>query len=216
MTEITPELLLRAYASGIFPMAEDRDSDSLFWVDPEKRGILPLDAFRIPKRLARTIRDEPYQVSVDTAFGDVLAGCAAPTPGRGQTWINAEIVGLYTELHRMGFAHSVECWQEGELVGGLYGVVLGGAFFGESMFHRARDASKIALAYLVVRLKYGGFTLLDTQFVTEHLKQFGATEVPRDDYHALLQTALAVDADFYRLEASPSATAVLQSITQTS
>jgi leucyl/phenylalanyl-tRNA--protein transferase len=189
--EITPELMLRAYRAGLFPMAETRRGERLYWLDPEQRGILPLDRFHLPRRLRRTVLSDAFEVSADRDFAGVIAGCAAAAPGREDTWINAEIERLFGDLHRLGHAHSVESWQDGHLVGGLYGVVLGGVFFGESMFSRARDASKVALVHLVARLRIGGFKLLDTQFVTTHLSQFGATEVPRDDYKTLL--ALAVD-----------------------
>ncbi len=193
---ITPELVLRAYQAGLFPMAETRDADKLFWLDPERRGILPLDAFHAPRRLLRTVLSGPYEVTADTDFPAVIAACAAPAPGRDETWINPQIEGLFTALHRSGHAHSVECRQDGALVGGLYGVALGGAFFGESMFSRARDASKVALVHLVARLRLGGFTLLDTQFVTQHLTQFGATEIPRDAYRGRLAAALAAPAQW--------------------
>jgi leucyl/phenylalanyl-tRNA--protein transferase len=194
---LTPEMLLQAYRAGIFPMAERRDDVSLFWVSPDARGILPLDKFHLPKRLARTIRSDHFAVKADTAFAQVMQLCAAPAPGREESWINAEILSLYTALHRMGHAHSIECWRDGRLVGGLYGVKIGAAFFGESMFSRERDASKVALAHLVARLKNGGFRLLDTQFITSHLAQFGAIEISRNAYLALLAAALERDADFY-------------------
>ncbi len=192
--ELTPEILLRAYACGLFPMAEARDDPELFWVDPDMRGIIPLDRFHVPRRLARRIRQGVYEVAVDRATEDVIRACAEE---REETWINDQIIALYVALHRMGHVHSVECWREGALVGGLYGVALGGAFFGESMFTRATDASKIALVHLVERLRRGGFRLLDTQFVTAHLATFGAIEVPRARYHVLLREALAVEATFY-------------------
>jgi leucyl/phenylalanyl-tRNA---protein transferase len=199
-SEITPEVLLRAYACGIFPMAESADDPTLFWVEPELRGIVPLDGFRVASRLARTVRSDVFTVTVNRAFKAVLAGCAAPQPGREETWINRRIRELYTGLFAIGHCHSVECWQDGELVGGLYGVSLGRAFFGESMFHIARDASKVALVHLVARLIAGGFELLDTQYVTEHLKTFGAREIPRRRYAALLDKALmGQPADFTRL-----------------
>jgi leucyl/phenylalanyl-tRNA--protein transferase len=191
---LTPEILLRAYAEGLFPMAERRDDPTLYWVSPQLRGILPLDGFHVPRRLARTVRSGRFAVTTDQAFVEVMRGCAAPAPGREQSWINDEILRLYTALAASGHAHSVECWQDGELVGGLYGVRLGAAFFGESMFSRARDASKVALVHLVAMLQAGGFTLLDTQFLTAHLSGFGAIEIPRDDYLALLKQALARDA----------------------
>jgi leucyl/phenylalanyl-tRNA---protein transferase len=202
-SEITPEVLLRAYACGIFPMAESADDPSLFWVEPELRGVIPLDGFRVASRLARTVRSDVFAITVDKAFKAVIAGCAAPQPGRHDTWINRRIRDLYVGLHDLGHAHSVEVWQNDDLVGGLYGVNLGRAFFGESMFHRARDASKVALVHLVARLIAGGFELLDTQFVTEHLRSFGAVEVPRRRYTALLENALKGEADFYRLPADP-------------
>jgi len=200
-SDITPEVLLRAYACGIFPMAESADDPSLFWVEPEVRGVIPLDAFRIASRLGRTVRTEVFTVTVDRAFKAVIDGCAEPQAGRNDTWINKRIRDLYIALHGLGHAHSVEVWNGDELVGGLYGVNLGRAFFGESMFHRARDASKVALVHLVARLISGGFELLDTQYVTEHLRSFGAVEVPRRRYTALLDKALKNEADFYKLPA---------------
>jgi leucyl/phenylalanyl-tRNA---protein transferase len=189
-SEITPEVLLRAYACGIFPMAESADDPSLFWVEPEMRGVIPLNGFRVASRLARTVRSDVFTVRVNTAFKAVIAGCAAPQEGREDTWINKRIRDLYGGLFARGHCHSVEAWQGEELVGGLYGVSLGRAFFGESMFHRARDASKVALVHLVARLIVGGFELLDRQYVTEHLKTFGAVEIPRRRYTALLDKAL--------------------------
>ncbi len=188
---LTPELLLRAYAEGLFPMAERRDDPTLFWVSPDKRGIIPLDGFHIPHRLARTVKSDRFAVSFDLAFADVMAACAVT---RDETWINAEILRLYTALHASGHAHSVECWLGGALVGGLYGVSLGGAFFGESMFSIARDASKVALVHLAAQLKRGGFVLLDTQFLTAHLAQFGAVEIARAAYLHRLQDALSAPA----------------------
>ncbi|MGI9364138.1 MAG: leucyl/phenylalanyl-tRNA--protein transferase [Rhizobiaceae bacterium] len=202
MMEITPQVLLKAYACGIFPMAESSDDPGLFWVEPELRGIIPLDQFHVPRRLARVVRQGKYDVRVDTAFGDVLHLCAQATPGRPNTWINGRIAQLYNELHAMGHCHSVECWDGERLVGGLYGVRLGGAFFGESMFSRARDASKVALVHLVERMVAGGFELLDTQFNTKHLSQFGAVEVPKTAYETLLDRALVVEADFFAIDAS--------------
>ncbi len=198
----TADTLLRAYAAGVFPMAERRDDPNLFWVSPESRGILPLDGFHVSHRLARTVRSDRFTVKTDTAFGDVMLACAAPAPDRKESWINDEILWLYGELHRNGHAHSVECWRDGKLVGGLYGVRLGGAFFGESMFSRDRDASKVALVHLVARLKRGGFALLDAQFITSHLASFGAIEIPRRDYLARLQDALETTAQFYWPEPS--------------
>ncbi|HTQ34116.1 MAG TPA: leucyl/phenylalanyl-tRNA--protein transferase [Stellaceae bacterium] len=187
---LTPETLIRAYCSGIFPMAESADDPELFWVDPERRGILPLDGFHVSRRLARVVRQDRFEVKVDSDFAGTLAACAEATEKRPNTWINAEIVRLYNELHAMDAAHSVECWQAGTLVGGLYGVSIGGAFFGESMFSRATDASKVALVHLVALMRRGGFRLLDMQFVTPHLAQFGAVEVPRARYRRLLAEAL--------------------------
>lgn len=188
---LTPDLLLRAYAAGIFPMAEGASSEELFWFDPPVRAIIPLDErFHVPRRLRRTLRQRPYEVRINTAFRAVMDGCAA----RASTWINGQILELYTELHAQGHAHSVEAWRDGELVGGLYGVSLGGAFFGESMFSRTPDASKIALVHLVERLRAGGFILLDTQFQTAHLRQFGTYEIARAEYHARLGEALEVSA----------------------
>jgi leucyl/phenylalanyl-tRNA--protein transferase len=198
-SEITPEVLLRAYACGIFPMAESADDPTLFWVEPEMRGVIPLAGFRIASRLARTVRADAFTVTVDRAFKAVIAGCAAPQPGRADTWINKRIRDLYLGLHELGHAHSVEVWQDDDLVGGLYGVSLGKAFFGESMFHRVRDASKVALVHLVARLIAGGFELLDTQYVTEHLRSFGAIEIPRRRYTALLDKAIRGEADFSKL-----------------
>lgn len=190
--EITPDLMLRAYRAGLFPMAETRRGNRLYWLDPEQRGVLPLGGFHLPRRLLRTLLADTFTVTADADFSGVIAGCAAAAPGREDTWINDEIERLFVELHRLGHAHSVEAWQGEALVGGLYGVVLGGVFFGESMFSRSRDASKAALAHLVARLRLAGFRLLDTQFVTAHLAQFGALEIPREEYRALL--AAAVDA----------------------
>ncbi|MEH2469128.1 leucyl/phenylalanyl-tRNA--protein transferase [Nitrobacteraceae bacterium AZCC 2161] len=198
-SEITPEILLRAYACGIFPMSESADDPSLFWVEPEQRGVIPLDGFRVSSRLARTVRSDVFTVTVNTAFKAVIAECAAPKPGRDDTWINKRIRDLYGALHEMGHAHSVEVWDGDALVGGLYGVNLGRAFFGESMFHHARDASKVALVHLVARLIAGGFVLLDTQYVTDHLRSFGATEVSRRRYRVMLDAALDDIADFEKL-----------------
>lgn len=191
---LTPDILLRAYAQGLFPIAERRGDPMLYWVSPDKRGIIPLNEFHVPQRLARTVRAAPFTVTADHAFADVMRACAAPAPGREESWINDEILRLYTALHAGGHAHSIECWQDDLLVGGLYGVRLGGAFFGESMFSRARDASKVALVHLVDTLKRGGFVLLDTQFITAHLTQFGAVEIPRAQYLALLNQALSREA----------------------
>lgn len=194
---LTPAILLRAYAEGIFPMAERRGDPELFWVSPEMRGTVPLDAFHVPKRLARTVKSDRFAVTADRAFADVMRACAEPTPDRPESWINDEIVRLYTALHAAGHAHSIECWRDGKLVGGLYGVKLGAAFFGESMFTRERDASKVALVHLVARLRRGGFALLDTQFLTAHLARFGTIEIPRAQYHTLLARAISHEAEFY-------------------
>lgn len=213
-TEITPELLLRAYACGIFPMSESADDPGLFWVEPELRGVIPLEGFRVASRLARTVRSDAFEVSVDRAFKRVIAECAAPKPDREETWINRRIRDLYSALHEMGHAHSVEVWQDGDLVGGLYGVSIGSAFFGESMFHHARDASKVALVHLVARLIAGGYRLLDTQYVTDHLRTFGAIEVPRERYRRLLDAALGDTANFNALAAVMPGAAVLDIISQ--
>ncbi|MEE9208854.1 MAG: leucyl/phenylalanyl-tRNA--protein transferase [Kiloniellales bacterium] len=194
--ELTPDILLRAYAIGIFPMAEGREHRELHWIDPEQRGVLPLERFHLPRKLRRRIQRRDFEVRCDSAFAEVIRACAEPADNRPETWINPAIQRLYTELHESGFAHSVECRQDGALVGGLYGVALGGAFFGESMFNRAPDASKVALAHLVLRLRKGGFRLLDTQFVTPHLRRFGVVEIPRQDYRSLLARAITSQARF--------------------
>src|SRR5947208_4211499 len=187
---LTPEVLLKAYACGIFPMAESAEDPALFWIDPEQRGIIPLDAFHVPARLARTVRSTRLTVMCDRDFSAVIEGCAEPGPKRARTWINAPIRKLYRGLFELGHCHTVEVYDADALVGGLYGVSLGRAFFGESMFHVARDASKIALVHLVARLKAAGYRLLDTQFLTDHLKSFGAVELPRGRYHRMLTAAL--------------------------
>jgi leucyl/phenylalanyl-tRNA---protein transferase len=199
VVEITPEVLLKAYACGIFPMAESAEDPALYWIEPENRGVIPLDRFHVPARLARTVRADQFTVVVDRNFDAVISGCAASMPGRARTWINTRIRNLYRKLYERGDCHTVEVYQDGALVGGLYGVSLGRAFFGESMFHRTRDASKVALVHLVARLKAGGYRLLDTQFVTDHLKIFGAIEVPRHEYHKLLDAALVGEGDFTAL-----------------
>ncbi|TWB64247.1 leucyl/phenylalanyl-tRNA--protein transferase [Nitrospirillum viridazoti] len=219
---LTPDLLLRAYAMGVFPMAESADDDEIFWFDPPERGILPLDGFHAPRRLLRTVRQERFQVSVDTDFEGVMRACGESTTDRPDTWINAQILEAYVALHRQGHAHSVECRREGQLVGGLYGVSIGGAFFGESMFSRETDASKVALVHLVARLRAGGYSLLDTQFVTTHLSQFGAVEIPRAEYQARLARALPRPARFHcglpegSLDEGALVAGFLQSTTQTS
>ncbi len=188
---VTPSLILRAYACGIFPMADSADDPTLYWVEPKMRCVLPLERFHVPRRLARTVRSEVFEVRMDTDFEGVIAACAAPRGGQQETWINAPVRRLYGELFRMGHVHTVETWREGRLVGGLYGVKLGAAFFGESMFAEMRNASKVALVHLVARLRRGGFMLLDAQFMTAHLAQFGAVEIPRDDYVRVLDEAIA-------------------------
>ena len=197
--EITPEVLLKAYACGIFPMAESAEDPALYWIEPERRGVIPLDRFHVPSRLARTVRSGRFSVLVDRDFDGVIAGCSEPMPGRSRTWINARIRALYRKLFDRGDCHTVEVWSGERLAGGLYGVALNGAFFGESMFSYERDASKIALVYLTARLAHGGFRLLDTQFVTDHLRTFGAVEVSRPTYHKLLDAALIGDGDFAAL-----------------
>ena len=196
LVDITPEVLLKAYACGIFPMAESAEDPALYWIEPERRGIIPLDRFHVSSRLARTVRSDRFTVAVDRDFDAVLDGCSEPMPGRTRTWINGRIRNLYRKLYERGDCHTVEAYEDGELVGGLYGVSLGRAFFGESMFHRARDASKVALVHLVARLRAGRYRLLDTQFVTEHLRTFGAVEVSRPAYHKMLDAALVGEGDF--------------------
>lgn len=212
--------LLNCYRRGVFPMADSRQDMRLFLMDPDMRGVLPLDRFHVPSRLRKTIRKNPFRVTVDTAFNRVIEACAEPHPSRPATWINDAILNLYGALHREGHAHSVECWDtEGSLVGGLYGVSLGGAFFGESMFSRATDASKIALVHLVARLKLGGYVLLDAQFHNPHLEQFGLEEITRDAFRSRLWEALRVEADFYSSGSRGSTsdgTTSLQAITQIS
>lgn len=198
MRPLTSDLLLRAYAMGIFPMARSRTDQRLYWIDPDQRGILPLNDFHIPRSLCKTMRRQIFELRVDTAFEAVMEGCAQTTSGRPDTWINDEIVRLFVELHHLGMAHSVETWREGRLVGGLYGLSLGGTFFGESMFSRETDASKVALVDLVARMKRAGYLLLDTQFVTDHLSRFGATEIPRHQYLKLLSGAVDMPAVFPR------------------
>ena len=210
LLEITPQVLLKAYACGIFPMAESADDPQLYWIEPQARGILPLDRIDVPRRLQRTIRQRPYEIRIDSNFDAVIEGCAASRPGRRSTWINDRIRHLYRELHRLGYCHTVEAWDGSRLVGGLYGVALGGAFFGESMYSEARDASKIGLIYLCARLICGGFRMLDTQFVTDHLRQFGTIEVDKAEFHRQLEAALKAEGDFFRMEQSPSPARVLE------
>lgn len=218
MNRITPDLLIHAYSQGIFPMAETATSEDIYWVDPEIRGIIPLEEFHLPHRLMRKIRQTPFDVRIDTDFITVIEGCATSGENRGreETWINDQIISLYGRLFDQGYVHTVECWQQDHMVGGLYGVSLGGAFCGESMFHTVTDASKVALAYLVARLKAGGFCLLDTQFVTPHLSRFGAIEISRHDYRMRLQEALKINGDFYCLGVNSAAETILHSLTQTS
>lgn len=201
---LDPDLLLRAYTLGVFPMAENRDAADVFWVEPKKRGILPLDRFHLPRSLARVLKAERFAITADAAFVDVMHGCAEAADDRRETWINPSIIAGYSALHARGNAHSVECWRGDMLVGGLYGVKLGAAFFGESMFTRERDASKCALVALVARLRVGGFRLLDTQFLTPHLARFGAVEVPRLAYKVQLAGALSTSGDFAALDALPA------------
>jgi leucyl/phenylalanyl-tRNA---protein transferase len=210
--EITPEVLLKAYACGIFPMAEAADDPALYWIEPERRGILPLDRLHVPTRLKRTIRQQQFDVRIDTDFEAVIGGCGAERPGRQTTWINDKIRGLCRSLFAMGYCHTVETWRDGRLVGGLYGVSLGGVFFGESMFSTERDASKVALTYLAARLIFGGYRLLDCQFVTDHLRQFGTIEINRADFHAHLERALETVGDFNRLARNASGAEILDVI----
>jgi leucyl/phenylalanyl-tRNA--protein transferase len=210
--EITPEVLLKAYACGIFPMAETADDPALYWIEPERRGILPLGQMHVPSRLMRTIRQQAFEVRINHDFDAVIGGCGAERPGRQTTWINDKIRGLCGTLFKMGYCHTVETWRDGQLVGGLYGVSLGGAFFGESMFSTERDASKIALTYLAARLIEGGYRLLDCQFVTEHLRQFGTIEVNRAEFHAMLDAALPLAGDFHRLPHATSGQRILDII----
>lgn len=216
MLEITPDVLLKAYRIGVFPMGERRDDPKLHWLDPRLRAVLPLDGFHLPTRLARTVRSERFTVSADTSFVDVMRACAEPRPGHPESWINDPIIDLYSELHDRGHAHSIECRVGDQLVGGLYGVSVGAAFFGESMFSRERDASKVALVHLMARLIQGGFRLLDCQFMTEHLRSFGAIEVPREAFHVLLADAIDRPATFQRELGGADPCAIVQASTRTS
>src|SRR5271169_3953134 len=216
LVDITPEVLLKAYACGIFPMAESAEDPTLYWIEPERRGILGLDQVHVPRRLARIVKQDKFEVRVDSAYEGVIEGCASSRAGRRTTWINKRIRELYAELFEMGFCHTIESWHDGTLVGGLYGVALGRAFFGESMFSYQTDASKVALIYLVARLRFGGFCLLDTQFVTDHLRQFGAQEISRAAFHRRLEQALQGLGEFGRLPAGASASGILQLVSQTS
>ncbi|MBP7722374.1 MAG: leucyl/phenylalanyl-tRNA--protein transferase [Alphaproteobacteria bacterium] len=193
---LTPELLMEAYRQGLFPMAYNSGSPYIHWICPEMRGQLSITDIHIPRRLLETVKKAPFEIRINADFEAVLRGCAEPTPKRPETWINASIFKVFCDLHERGHAHSVECWEDDKLVGGIYGLAIGGAFFGESMFSRMRDASKIALLHMVARLWKGGFTLLDTQFVNEHLKQFGAYELPHDDYKKYLEAAVKAEGDF--------------------
>lgn len=196
MSVITPQILLRAYAAGIFPMAESAEDSALYWVEPEERGIIPLNGLVVSRSLRKRLRSQSYVVKIDHDFPAVIAACAEKTPARRTTWINSRIMALYTQLHRMGCCHSVECWRDGHLMGGLYGVRIGAVFFGESMFSRADDASKVALVHLVARLNFGGFQLLDAQFMNDHLARLGAIAIPRDGYQRIMEPLLAAKADF--------------------
>ncbi len=197
MSAITPQVLLKAYSVGVFPMAESADDPALYWIEPEERGVLPLNGFHISHSLKKSVRHGGFEIRLDTAFERVMQFCAEKTHDRKETWINARILKLYAQLHKMGFCHSVEAWLDGELVGGLYGVRLGGAFFGESMFSRANDASKVALVHLVARLNFGKFKLLDAQFVNDHLKQFGCYKLAKLEYRPLLDEATDAEGDFH-------------------
>jgi leucyl/phenylalanyl-tRNA---protein transferase len=197
MLALTPDLLLCAYASGLFPMANDRHDPTIHWIEPRRRGVLPLERFHQPRSLRKLVRRQPFEIRVDRAFAAVIEACAEPRPERPRTWLNDDLIALYCALHRQGYAHSVESWSGGRLVGGLYGVSLGAAFFGESMFSHQRDASKVALVALVERLRAGGYLLLDTQFVTDHLRQFGAIEISRESYQQQLCRAIEAPAVFY-------------------
>ena len=223
--KLSPEILVRAYAAGVFPMSESRHDPTIFWVDPELRGVIPLDGLHISKSLRKVLRKGPFQVTTDRDFAAVIEACAEPRPdkdgGPPGTWINDEIIRAYTEMHHLGLAHSVEVWLDGQLVGGLYGISLKGAFMGESMFSRVTDASKVALAHLVARLRLGGYTLLDTQFLTEHLARMGGVEIAGQEYLERLERALGVDAQFPSEASSADVSAELeilfsQSRTQTS
>lgn len=216
MPAFDSDALLGCYSRGVFPMGESRDDERLYLLDPDERGVIPLDAFHVPRRLARTVRGDGFEVTVDTAFDEVVQACAEARPGRADTWINGSIQHLYAELHQRGAAHSVECWSGEQLMGGLYGVSLGAAFFGESMFSDARDASKVALVHLVARLNLGGYRLLDAQFVTGHLTQFGAVEISRDAYQRRLAMALGREGDFYVAPPRLTGEEALQSTSQRS
>lgn len=210
MTTITPQILLRAYAAGIFPMAESAEDNALYWVEPDERGVIPLDGLKVSHSLRKAVRQKRFEIAVDRDFPAVIAACAEKTPGRKSTWINSRIKSLYTQLHRIGAAHSVECWQGGKLVGGLYGVRIGAVFFGESMFSRESNASKVALVHLVARLNAGHFKLLDAQFINAHLSTLGAITVPKAQYHELLEEALEANADFFAFKEDADPEKVLE------
>jgi leucyl/phenylalanyl-tRNA---protein transferase len=210
MSTITPQILLRAYAAGIFPMAEAAEDNALYWVEPEDRGLIPLDGLHVSHSLRKTVRRRTFAIRTDRDFAGVIAACAAKMPNRGTTWINGRIRSLYTQLHRMGCCHSVECWQDEVLVGGLYGVRIGAVFFGESMFSRQPDASKVALVHLVARLNAGGFRLLDAQFLNPHLERMGAKTLPKAEYRRLLEPALDAEADFFAFRDDGDPERVLQ------
>lgn len=214
--QITPDFLLQAYTNGLFPMAESASDPQIFWIEPKQRGIIPLAEFHTPRRLIRTIRTQPFDIRIDHDFEAVISYCAAPIAGRRKTWINQPIRDLYTALFEMGHCHTVEAYREGKLVGGLYGIALKSVFFGESMFHKEKNASKITLIYLASRLREAGFTLLDTQFISQHLTQFGAVEIDKKTYRKKLEAALKIDADFNRPALHPSVESVLQFVSQTS
>ena len=215
MSTITPQILLRAYAAGIFPMAESAEDNALYWVEPEERGIIPLNGLKVSQSLRKTVRRQRFDIRVDTDFEAVITACAAKTRDRPSTWINRRILALYTQLHRLGCCHSVESWMDGRLVGGLYGVRIGAVFFGESMFSRQTDASKVALVHLVARLNAGGFRLLDAQFVNPHLERMGAISVPKADYHALMEPLIGLDADFFAFHGDRDPERVLKLATGT-
>lgn len=215
-TAIPTEDLLKAYTLGYFPMARARDDANAVWVLPDERGVIPLDRAHAPKRLLRLLKAEPFEIRIDSAFPQVIAACAEATKARPDTWINDAIIETYTELHFQGHAHSVECWKDGKLAGGLYGVVLGAAFCGESMFSRTTNASKIAMLHLIARLRIGGFHFIDAQFYNEHLTQFGLIGMANADYQVILENALDAEADFFAAGDQPSIGRVVQSITQTS
>ncbi|MFN4141310.1 leucyl/phenylalanyl-tRNA--protein transferase [Aestuariivirga sp.] len=209
MSTITPQILLRAYAAGIFPMAESAEDNALYWVEPEERGVIPLDGLKISQSLRKSVRRKRFEIRIDHDFQAVIAGCAAKTAERSSTWINSRIKSLYSQLHRMGCCHSVECWQGGQLVGGLYGVRIGAVFFGESMFSRVADASKVALVHLVARLNFGGFKLLDAQFVNPHLERLGAIKMQKLEYHRVMEPLLGQEADFFAFDGDDDPETVL-------